>query len=111
MIIKYLDGARPILLSASRSDYLFVTRRAGRPMTRVGFWKIIKKQALKAGIATNISPHTLRHSFATHLVQNDADLRWVQLMLGHSDISTTEIYTHVAKQRLKQIHATYHPRG
>jgi integrase/recombinase XerD len=111
MIIKYLDCARPVLLGVYRSDYLFVTRRQGRRMTREGFWKIVKKQALTSGITKNVSPHTLRHSFATHLVQNDADLRWVQLMLGHADIATTEIYTHVAKQRLKQIHTKYHPRG
>lgn len=111
-IMYYIDTARPLLLLSrgGRSAYMFVTRRGG-PMTRVGFWKIIKNTALKAGIEKDISPHTLRHSFATHLVQNDADLRWVQLMLGHADISTTEIYTHVAKSRLKQTHAKYHPRG
>ncbi len=109
-IMDYMNTARPVLLGAGRSPALFVTRRGG-PMTRQGFWKIVKKYARHALITKNISPHTLRHSFATHLVQNSADLRSVQLMLGHADISTTEIYTHVARQRLKQIHALYHPRG
>lgn len=109
-IIAYLDRVRPLLLGPVRSQALFVTRR-GKPMTRQAFWKIVKKTALAAGIEKEISPHTLRHSFATHLVQNDADLRAVQIMLGHSDISTTEIYTHVASHRLKHLHATCHPRG
>jgi integrase/recombinase XerD len=109
-IMDYMEKVRPLLLGARRSDALFVTRR-GQPMTRQSFWKIVKKTSLKAGIKKEISPHTLRHSFATHLVQNDADLRWVQVMLGHSDISTTEIYTHVAKQRLKLLHSSCHPRG
>jgi integrase/recombinase XerD len=109
-VMNYLDAVRPRLLGPARSDALFVTRRGG-PMTRQAFWKIVKKTALTAGINREISPHTLRHSFATHLVQNDADLRSVQLMLGHSDIATTEIYTHVAKQRLKHLHAACHPRG
>ncbi len=107
---RYLELTRPLLLGLARSEFLFVTRR-GLPMTRQSFWKIIKKTALAAGINKEISPHTLRHSFATHLVQNDADLRWVQVMLGHSDISTTEIYTHVAKHRLKELHTKFHPRG
>ncbi len=109
-LIEYLDLVRPILLRGNRSESLFVTRR-GKSMTRQAFWKIVKKTALRAGIVKEISPHTLRHSFATHLVQNDADLRAVQLMLGHADISTTEIYTHVAQHRLKSLHTRFHPRG
>lgn len=109
-VMNYVDQVRPILLGPMRSEAVFVTRR-GRPMTRQAFWKIVKKASLRAGIRKEISPHTLRHSFATHLVQNDADLRAVQLMLGHADISTTEIYTHVAQHRLKKLHASCHPRG
>lgn len=109
-VSMYLNSARPLILRNKRSDYLFVTRRGG-PMTRQGFWKIIKKLAIKAGISKELSPHTLRHSFATHLVQNNADLRSVQIMLGHSNISTTEIYTHVARTRLKELHFKHHPRG
>lgn len=109
-LMAYLEKSRPALLGGRRCDALFVTRRGG-PMTRQAFWKIVKKTAIAAGISKEISPHTLRHSFATHLVQNDADLRSVQIMLGHADISTTEIYTHVAQHRLKHIHSTIHPRG
>ncbi len=109
-VMEYMEGPRHLLLGQKRSEALFVTRR-GKPMTRQAFWKIVKKTARRAGITKEISPHTLRHSFATHLVQNDADLRAVQIMLGHADISTTEIYTHVAQQRLKQLHAACHPRG
>lgn len=109
-IMNYLETVRPVILGPRRSDTLFVTRR-GKAMTRQAFWKIVKKTASAAGIDKEISPHTLRHSFATHLVQNNADLRAVQTMLGHADISTTEIYTHVASHRLKQLHARCHPRG
>ncbi len=109
-VSRYLAEARPRLLRQGRSDAAFVTRRGGA-MTRQAFWKIIKKYALTAGIDKEVSPHTLRHAFATHLVQNDADLRAVQLMLGHANVTTTEIYTHVAQERLKQVHRTYHPRA
>jgi len=109
-LMGYVEEVRPMLLGRARNDAVFPTRR-GRPMTRQAFWKIVKKTAIRAGITKEISPHTLRHSFATHLVQNDADLRAIQLMLGHADISTTEIYTHVAQHRLKKLHATCHPRG
>jgi integrase/recombinase XerD len=109
-VMNYLDVVRPLFLGPKRSEALFLSR-LGKPMTRQAFWKIIKKITMRAGIKKEISPHTLRHSFATHLVQNDADLRAVQLMLGHVDISTTEIYTHVAKVRLKKVHEKFHPRG
>ncbi len=109
-VTNYLETARPGLARLKRSESLFLTRR-GRSMTRQAFWKIVKKTALRAGINKEISPHTLRHSFATHLVLNDADLRSVQLMLGHSDIATTEIYTHIAQHRLKQVHSSFHPRA
>ncbi len=101
---------RPLMLAGVASPYLFVAR-AGKPMTRQGFWKIIKKYALSAGITKNISPHTLRHSFATHLLEGGADLRSVQTMLGHADIGTTQIYTHVTQKYLIEMHKTYHPRS
>lgn len=106
----YLKDARLSLLKNYISEYLFVAR-AGRAMTRQAFWKLIKHYALKAGITKSISPHGLRHSFATHLLEGGADLRAVQVMLGHADISTTQIYTHVAKEKLKEIHENFHPRG
>jgi len=108
-IRRYLFSGRAALLKDKRSDYLFITW-SGRPMTRQGFWKLIKKYAKQAGIKKAFSPHTLRHSFATHLLDHGADLRAVQMMLGHSDISTTQIYTHVSRERLKKVHKEYHPR-
>jgi len=107
---RYLAEARGAILGGQQSDDLFVTQR-GAGMTRVMFWVIVKKQAQLAGITVPLSPHTLRHAFATHLLNHGADLRVVQLLLGHADISTTTIYTHVARERLKALHAQHHPRG
>jgi integrase/recombinase XerD len=109
-IVRYLAEARPVILKGQQTEDLFVTGR-GRGMTRAMFWVIIKKNARAAGIAAPMSPHTLRHAFATHLLNHGADLRAVQMLLGHADISTTTIYTHVARERLKQVHARHHPRG
>lgn len=106
----YLQHSRPAILRGKRTNALFVTNR-GSSMTRLRFWQIIKEMALQAGIKKNISPHMLRHSFATHLLAHGADLRSVQLMLGHADIATTQIYTHVDQDRLKKIHTNFHPRG
>ena len=107
---RYMQDARGQILSGKVSDYLFVTAR-GTSMTRQMFWTLIKKYAQQSDIHEPLSPHTLRHAFATHLLNHGADLRVVQLLLGHADISTTQIYTHVAQQRLKQLHAMHHPRG
>jgi len=109
-IRRYLKEARMALLRGRASDDLFVTAR-GAAMTRQMFWHLLRRYALQAGLKKPISPHTLRHAFATHLLNHGADLRVVQLLLGHSDISTTQIYTHVARERLKQLHAKHHPRG
>ncbi|MDD2713705.1 MAG: site-specific tyrosine recombinase XerD [Simplicispira sp.] len=109
-IEQYLHGARGAILGAQQTPDLFVTAR-GAGMSRVMFWMIVKKYALVAGITSPLSPHTLRHAFATHLLNHGADLRVVQLLLGHADISTTTIYTHVARERLKVLHANHHPRG
>jgi len=109
-LVRYEREARPSLLAGQVTDDLFVTRR-GTAMTRQSFWYLIKRYAASCGLSVLISPHTLRHAFATHLLNHGADLRVVQLLLGHSDISTTQIYTHVARERLKQLHARHHPRG
>ncbi|WP_018990770.1 site-specific tyrosine recombinase XerD [Aromatoleum toluclasticum] len=110
-LASYLRHARPALLAGKTSDDVFVSRR-GSGMTRQMFWRIIKQYAMISGIpAESISPHTLRHAFATHLLNHGADLRVVQMLLGHADISTTQVYTHVARERLKALHARHHPRG
>lgn len=107
----YLSDSRPRLLRGRNSEYLFVTSRTGSRMSRQRFWRIIKNYALAAGIHSHITPHVLRHSFATHLLERGADLRAIQAMLGHSDISTTQIYTYVEKERLKRVHEKSHPRA
>ncbi len=107
---RYLSDARQLILGTTISDALFVTQR-GAAMTRQAFWYLIKRRALQAGLARLPSPHVLRHAFATHLLNHGADLRVIQMLLGHADISTTQIYTHVARERLKQLHARHHPRG
>ncbi|MGB2818560.1 MAG: site-specific tyrosine recombinase XerD [Burkholderiaceae bacterium] len=109
-IERYLKEGRPAILDGRVADALFVTQRAGG-MTRQMFWVLIKRYAMRAGIEAPLSPHGLRHAFATHLLNHGADLRVVQLLLGHADISTTQIYTHVARARLKSLHAQHHPRG
>jgi len=109
-IERYLANSRADLLKQKQSDSVFVTAR-GSSMTRQAFWHLIKRHALNAGIAQGLSPHTLRHAFATHLINHGADLRSVQMLLGHADLSTTQIYTHIARERLQSLHAQHHPRG
>lgn len=109
-IRRYLAEGRPEILDGKRTDALFVTAR-GAAMTRQAFWQLLRRYAVKSGLRKPISPHTLRHAFATHLLNHGADLRVVQMLLGHADISTTQIYTHVARERLKQLHQRHHPRG
>ncbi len=109
-VLAYIGDVRPQILRRRLSPYLFVTR-AGRPMTRQAFWQRLRRLARRMDVRDHISPHTLRHAFATHLVEGGADLRAVQMMLGHADIGTTEIYTHVARERLREVHRKFHPRG
>jgi len=107
---RYLEQSRGAILGGQQTEDLFVTAR-GRGMTRAMFWLLVRKHAQAAGITAPLSPHTLRHAFATHLLNHGADLRAVQMLLGHANIATTTIYTHVARERLKQLHAHHHPRG
>jgi integrase/recombinase XerD len=108
--VRYLAQARGLILGPQSGEALFVTRQ-GTGMTRQMFWRLVKRYALQAGITVPLSPHTLRHAFATHLLNHGADLRAVQMLLGHADIGTTTIYTHVARERLRQLHARHHPRA
>ena len=108
---RYLGAGRPALLKGRLSDQLFVNARGGRSLSRVGFWKVIKKYGRQAGLAQNLSPHVVRHSFATHLLDRGADLRVIQTLLGHADLSTTQIYTHILEARLKAVYDEFHPRS
>lgn len=110
MVKRYLEEVRPLLLKGRQCEFLFLNR-SGKGLTRQGFWKIVKKYAAQVKLEKKVHPHTFRHSFATHLLEGGADLRSVQIMLGHADISTTQIYTHVTRERLKEVHRKYHPRG
>jgi len=111
-VSRYTRDARPALLGRRSSPRLFVNARGGGPgLTRVGFWKILKEYAIRAGVTGTLSPHMLRHSFATHLLERGADLRAIQMMLGHADLSTTQIYTHVLEQRMRTVYDRFHPRA
>jgi integrase/recombinase XerD len=110
-LTKYIDEARPQLLRGKTNIDMLFTNRFGKRLSRQGFWKIVRRYAHRAGLLKKIHPHTLRHSFASHLLEGGADLRSVQIMLGHADISTTQIYTHITREKLKEIHKKYHPRG
>jgi integrase/recombinase XerD len=108
---RYVREARPALLKKRSSPRLFVNARGGTALTRVGLWKILKDYGKRAGVGSRLSPHVLRHSFATHLLEHGADLRAIQMMLGHSDLSTTQIYTHVLETRLRAVYDKFHPRN
>jgi integrase/recombinase XerD len=108
---RYAATARPELLQGRDRPWLFVNARGGQRLSRSGFWKLLKAYGRRAGIRAHLSPHVLRHSFATHLLERGADLRAIQMMLGHADLSTTQIYTHVLEARLRQVYDAYHPRG
>ena len=107
---RYIADARPALLKTRKSNWLFVNAKGGTQLSRVGFWKVLKDYGIKAGVSRDLSPHVLRHSFATHLLERGADLRAIQMMLGHADLSTTQIYTHVLEARLRTVYDKFHPR-